>query len=162
MNIKEFVGYYKMSKDKKAECEKHIKESKYVPYLTKIAECDNIVKVTMENQSSGSYVQNTPGRYLYFNMKLVSIYTDIEMPMENGLQLTENYDLLNECGALDILIDCIPKHEFKEFSTLLSMCVDDYMANNRDFTSYIDKKWESLMQLALNNIDTEKELNQED
>jgi hypothetical protein len=42
------------------------------------------------------------------------------------------------------------------------MCVDDYMANNRDFTSYIDKKWESLMQLALNNIDTEKELNQED
>lgn len=161
MNINEFIGYYKIVKDKKAECEKHIKNNKYVPYLTKIAECDNIVRVTMEKES-GSYVQNTPGRYLYFNMKLISIYTDIEMTMDNGLQLAENYDLLNECGALDILIDCIPKHEFKEFSTLLSMCVDDYMANNRDFTSYIDKKWESLMQLVLNNIDAEKELNQED
>ena len=161
MNINEFIGYYKMSKDKKAECEKHIKESKYVPYLTKITECDNIVRVTMEKEP-GMYVQNTPGRYLYFNMKLISIYTDIEMTMENGLQLTENYDLLNECGALDILIDCIPKHEFKEFSTLLSMCVDDYMANNRDFTSYIDKKWESLMQLALNSVETENKLDQED
>lgn len=147
MTTKEFVGYFKMAKDKQAECEKHIKKN-YIPFSSKIAKCYRIVKSTMEyiddNQVT-TYRQNTPMRFLIFNMNLLGLYTDLEFS-EN---LIDEYDVLNEYGAIDVLIACIPEHEFKEFSTLLSMTVDDYMSNEREFTAYIDKKLDTLMQLAL-------------
>jgi hypothetical protein len=149
MTLKEFIGYYKIAKDKKAECEKRVQKNKYVPFLSKIAECENIVRVTMEKDDS--FVQNTPGRFIFFNMTLIKTYTDIEFDMENGLQLTESYDTLNECGAIETLINCMPVHELKEFKTILDMCVDDYMVNHRDLTSYIDKKLNGLVELALEN-----------
>lgn len=148
MTTKEFIGYFKMAKDKKAECEKHISK-KYIPFLTKLTECDHIVKITMEDQNTKMFLQNTAGRYLAFSMKLISLYTDIEFKNETGLQLAENYDLLNECGALDILMHCIPVAEFKEFDTLLNMCVDDYLSNNRNLTSFIDKRMVEINQMAV-------------
>lgn len=149
MTLKEFIGYYKIAKDKKTECEKRVQKDKYVPFLSKIAECENIVRVTMEKDDA--FVQNTPGRFIFFNMTLIKTYTDIEFDMENGLQLTESYDALNECGAVETLINCMPVHELKEFKTILDMCVDDYMVNHRDLTSYIDKKLNGLVELALEN-----------
>lgn len=150
MTTKEFVGYFKMAKDKKAECEKRIKKN-YVPILTKIAECSHLVDITSKakDETTGieSFQLNTPGRYIAFTMKLISLYTDIEIGI--GFELYENFDELNENGAIDILISCIPEHEYKEFSTLLSMTVDDYMTNERELTAYIDKKFDTLMQLAL-------------
>ena len=159
MKIEEFVGYYNLAKDKKAECEKCVRIDKYVPFLTKIAECDNIVNATMEHTDETtqviSFMQSTPARYLFLNMKLISLYTDIEIEMNDGLQLAESYDKLNKCGALDMLIACLPIHEFKEFSTLLQMCVDDYLTNNRELTSYMDKKMDGLVQMALAAQETE-------
>lgn len=148
MTTKEFVGYFRMAKDKKDECKKHVKKS-YVPFTTKLAECLRVVKATMEYKADENavpvYTVNTPMRYLIFHMSLIKLYADIELDD----QLTDEYDILNECGAFSVLISCIPESEFKEFSTLLSMCVDDYMANNREFTAYIDKKMDGLVQMAL-------------
>ena len=147
MTTKEFVGYFKMAKDKQAECKKRIIKN-YIPFTNKITECYKVVKATMEHTDDNqvtTYRQNTPMRFLIFNMSLLELYTDLEFS-EN---LIDEYDLLNEYGAIDVLIACIPEHEFKEFSTLLSMTVDDYMSNEREFTAYIDKKLDTLMQLAL-------------
>ena len=73
MKIEEFVGYYNLAKDKKAECEKCVRIDKYVPFLTKIAECDNIVNATMEHTDETtqviSFMQSTPARYLFLNIE---------------------------------------------------------------------------------------------
>ena len=147
MTTKEFIGYFKMANDKQTECKKRIIKN-YIPFTSKIAECCRVVKATMEHTDENQvviYKQNTPMRFLIFNMSLLGLYTDLEFS-EN---LIDEYDLLNEYGAIDILITCIPEHEFKEFSTLLSMTVDDYMSNERELTAYIDKKIDLLTQLAL-------------
>ena len=147
MTTKEFIGYFKMANDKQAECKKRIIKN-YIPFTNKITECYKVVKATMERTDDNQvaiYKQNTPMRFLIFNMTLLGLYTDLEFS-EN---LIDEYDLLNEHGAIDILITCIPEHEFKEFSTLLSMTVDDYMSNERELTAYIDKKIDLLTQLAL-------------
>lgn len=148
MRIDEFVGYFRMAKDKKAECDKRITK-KYIPFITKITNCERVVKATTvlkKNQDDiGVYHQNTPARYLIFNMTLLQLYTDIEI---NDDTLYDNYDKLNEIGALDVLLSCIPEHEFKEFSTLLSMTMDDFLANERDLTAYLDRKMEDLAKLA--------------
>ena len=147
MTTKEFVGYFKMAKDKQAECKKRIIKN-YIPFTKKIAECYRVVKATMEHTDGNQitiYRQNTPMRFLIFNMSLLDLYTDLEF----NDNLIDEYDLLNEYGAIDVLIACIPEHEFKEFSTLLSMTVDDYMSNEREFAAYIDKKLDAIMQLAL-------------
>jgi hypothetical protein len=110
-------------------------------------------------EKDDSFVQNTPGRFISFNMTLIKTYTDIEFESETGLLLTESYDALNECGAVETLINCMPVRELKEFKTILDMCVDDYMVNHRDLTSYIDKKLNGLVELALENakVQLEKE-----
>lgn len=157
MIVKEFVGYFRMAKDKKVECEKRVKKN-YIPILTKIAECSHLVDITsrIKDETTGieSFQLNTPGRYIAFTMKLISLYTDIEIG--NGLELYENFDELNENGAIDILLSCIPEHEYKEFSTLLSMTVDDYMANERDLTAYLDRKMNDLMMTSLLNAKAEE------
>ena len=146
MKIEEFVSYYKMAKNKKAECEKRI-QNKYVPFLEKITECDRIAKATTlikkNPEDPGIYHQSTPARFLFFNLTMIARYTDIELTDAPY----EDYDKLNECGALDDLISAMPVHEFKEFNTLLSMTVDDFMANERDLTAYLDRKLVDMIQI---------------
>lgn len=149
MNIKEFIGYYRLNNDKKAECEKHITTS-YIPFINKITECARVVKATMEfanEDGTVTYNANTPMRYLIFHMTLIGLYSDIELSED----LIDDYDALNEQGAFDMLISCIPEHELKEFTTLLSMSVDDYITNERELTSYLDKKMVGLAQYVLEN-----------
>ena len=156
MTTKEFVGYYKMAKDKKAECAKRVK-NKYVPFTTKIAECSKIVKATMDY--NGVPNVTTPMRFLLFHMTLLKFYTDLELSDD---VITE-YDLLNEAGTLDGtdgtdgLIGSLPVHEYKEFTTLLNMCVDDYISNNRDLVAYIENKLNVLMQLVPENKEEKTE-----
>ena len=151
MTIKEFVGYYKMAKDdaKEKTCKDRIKTT-YIPILTKIAECSHLIDITteMKNDADGTVIfkLNTPGRYIGFSIKLISLYTDLEI--NEGLALYEDFDELNKCGALDMLLSCIPQHEYKEFNTLLSMSLEDYMSNNRDLTEYIDKRINEFSQLG--------------
>ena len=158
MTITEFIGYFKMAKDKKVECEKRV-NNKYVPFIQKITDCINIVKSTMEYKKDindvGVFMQNTPARYLIFNMTLIKKYTDVEVTD----QIYDDYDKLNECGALDVLVSCIPIYEFKEYNTLLSMCTDDYIANNRELVSYFENKMNNLTELLDEYKKTEDNVN---
>jgi len=149
MTVNEFVGYYKMAKDKKAECEKHIVK-KYIPFAVKLAQCQSLAKATMEYQEKPEdaprYSQNTALRYLAFSIQLINAYTDFdEIPHEQGFDV---YDMLKTCGAFEELMQLIPQDEVKEYSTLLSMCVDDYLANNRNLISYFENKIMEMAQLS--------------
>lgn len=149
MTVQEFIGYFKMAKDKEAECKKRIKNI-YIPFAQKMAKCQALATSTMEFKSNPEsvpvFMQNTISRYLLFSIHLISTYTDLEIPDDD---FVNSYDKLKEAGAFEILMQNLPEVEVKEYSTLLKMAVDDYLINNRDLTSYIDKKFEEAARLSL-------------
>ena len=69
----------------------------------------------------------------------------------------EDYDKLNEVGAINTLIAAIPESEYSEFSTLLNMKMDDFRDNEYSITALLYNFKESLalteevIQSVLNN-----------
>ena len=127
-----FIKTYKANskaKDKTFEdfIDKHI-TTKYVPYMTKCVYCDSIIKTTCYTKIEDKEIVkiNTPSRFLYFTMRLIELYTDIEFMPE---EVVQTYDKLNEIGAIDTIIAAIPKAEYDEFDTLLKMKLDDFYSN---------------------------------
>lgn len=141
MRVEEFVRLFKETGDKERFCEKHIVK-KYMPFINKLAECNRVVQSTMSVLSEDGvpiFNQKTPARFLIFHMTLLKYYTDLEIDEKSDEHtFIDDYDALNEIGAFDLLISKLPEHEYKEFSTILSMTVDDYLANNRTMISYLD------------------------
>lgn len=135
MKIDDFVKVFNANNDKLACLKEHV-TTKYVPFLTKVAQCKSIVQATMELQPQEDgrvlFLQRTPMRYLIFSMTLLKFYTDIEYDEdEDNSKFAEEYDKLAATGIMDLLPSALPVHEFKEFNTILNMVMDDYMENNR-------------------------------
>lgn len=148
MTLQEFIGYFKIAKDKKAECEKRIIK-KYIPFAEKLTKCTSLAQSSNEVRPTPDspiiHMQSTPSRYLCFTITLIKSYTDIIIPEES---LIEAYDQLKESGAFDSLMLALPQDDVKEYNTILTMCVDDYLANNRDLVSYFENKIAEMTQLA--------------
>lgn len=149
MTVTEFIGYFRIAKDKKAECQKRVVK-KYIPFAEKMAKCQALAKSTMEYKETPEAVpvhkQNTISRYILFATNLIRSYTDIEIPDDDFIVL---YDTLKEAGAFEMLIQCIPEDERKEYTSLLNMAVDDYIANERDLVSYFENKIFDLAKMSL-------------
>lgn len=142
-----FVKTYKANskaKDKTFEdfIKKHI-TTQYVDFLTKEVYCENIMKATCyKKDGDREFVKvNSTTRYLFFVMRLIELYTDIEI---NQDKVWEDYDKLNEVGAINTLIAAIPESEYSEFSTLLNMKMDDFRDNEYSTTALLYNFKESL------------------
>lgn len=146
ISIDMFVKTYKATskaKDKTFEefINKHI-TTKYVPFLTKEVYCESIVRATsyVNNGDTKLVKINSANRYLFFVMRLIELYTDIELSdygNDNGANLATDYDKLNEIGAIDVLVKAIPKSEYSEFTTLLNMKLDDLRDNEYSITALL-------------------------
>lgn len=144
ISIDMFVKTYKANskaKDKTFEefINKHI-TTKYIPFLTKEVYCDSIIKATSYvKDGENEFVKiNSVSRYIFFVMKLIELYTDIELSdysNENGTNIATDYDKLNEIGAIDVLLKAIPKDEYAEFTTLLNLKLDDLRDNEYSITA---------------------------
>ncbi len=142
MTIEELIK--KTKSNQKFDFKKVIKKQ-YVPYIEKLTECNRIIEATCHKTVDGrKFISiNTPARYLMFVMRLVDIYTDIDIAFE-GTKATDAYDLLQENGLLSPILDAIPKGEYSEFSTLLDMVLDDFRDNEYSITSMLYNFKESL------------------
>ena len=121
---------------------KHIVVS-YVPFITKDVYCTSIIKATCYVEEDGrQFVKiNSPARYIFCVMRLIDLYTDIEI---NTKDLVGDYDKLNEVGAITELISGIPDAEYSEFSTILNMKLDDLRENEYSITALLYNFKESL------------------
>lgn len=160
MNVNEFIEKYKNSNDKEKYLAKHI-TNKYVSYATKIDECKRIIESTSYKMIGEQkvYYKNTPGQYFQFVLRLIFNYTDISI----GEDIVSDYDLLNEQGLINIIIDTIPKSEYEEWRTILAMCDEDFYENTRSIPSLIDIKFEEIrlmLESLSNNPDIVKMLTQ--
>lgn len=142
MKIDEFIFEYKANVGRESEiCKKHI-TTKYVPFLEKVTKCKHIVDITMTDEK-GVFNQRTPSRFLTFTMTMLTSYTDLEIDKE---KIWEEYDKLDEIGALEHINAAIPPNEVNEFNTLLAMTVDDYMTNHRSIVAYFDQYMNEIKQ----------------
>lgn len=147
ITVDNFVKLYKQNskaKDKTFEefINKHI-TTQYVDFLTKSVICDGIINATCHIKNGERQIVkiNSANRYLFFVMRLIQSYTDLEL---NEEKIWEDYDKLNEAGAITTLIAAIPESEYSEFSTLLNMKMDDFRDNEYSLIAFLYNLKESL------------------
>lgn len=126
--------------------EETVKVEKYIPYVTKIASAENVVKSSAYITETGSdgkshltdkFRISSPMRYLFTICCIIDLYTNIEVDKTNRLG---QYDLLNENGLVEKLLELIPDKDVSEFKVVLNMCADDLMTNEYNVQSYISKQ----------------------
>lgn len=139
-SIDNFIKIYTINskaKDKTFEdfIKKHI-TTEYIDFMTKCVYCDSIVKSTCYvKDGDKEFVKiNSANRYLFFVMRLLQLYTDLDINNKNPL---DDYDKLNKVGAIETLIAAIPESEYTEFSTLLNMKMDDFKDNEYSITALL-------------------------
>lgn len=120
---------------------KHI-VTDYVDYITKNVYCDSIINSTCYVKDGDKKLVkfNSATRYVFFNMKLIELYTDIEI---NADDLIGEYDKLNKSGAVHNIIAMIPDFEYSEFRMLLDMKLDDLRDNEYSITALLSNLKES-------------------
>ena len=141
MNVDFFIKQIEMNKDKDKYVDEKVMIVKYIPYEEKNAKCESIVKSTsvVRDETTGIeiYKRNTPAFNVFYNMTLISLYTNIEVDFEHILK---DYNVLEEKGYIDLLLSHIPQKEYTAWNRMCQMVMDDYMENNRSLVAYLDNK----------------------
>ena len=136
MNVNEFIKKYNEANDKNTFLSECI-VTKYIPYHEKVADCERIVRATIE--SDGLFRINTPAQFMIFTVNIISKYTEIEY-----MDVLETFEKLDELNLINAIISHIPEREYTTYNTLLNMIQDDYMENNRNIISFIETKIKAL------------------
>lgn len=137
MTIKEFAEKYNaMATDRLKEDylkdNLHIKT--YLPFLTKVTLADKLAKVTMLDKDTGNVNVKSDVNYLLFCRTIIEQYTDLQVETEG---FYEEYDLLNESGLLDKIMQMIPEKEIAEFNTICDMKRSDLLKNKYENHAFI-------------------------
>ena len=140
ISVDMFCKTYKANskaKDKTFEdfIKKHI-TTKYISFIQKNVYCTSIVYNSCHKKDGDrEFIEiDSVMRYMHFIMRLIDLYTDIEITPDT---LVEDYDKLNEIGAIETLIAAIPESEYAEFSTILNMKLDDFRENEYSLTALL-------------------------
>lgn len=116
---------------------KHI-VTDYIGFIQKSVICDSIVKATCyAKEGDIEFVHiNSANINLFFEMKIIDLYTDIEINVSEG-NLAEQYDKLNKVGAVENILECVPEDEYAEFNALLKMKLNDFRDNEYSITALL-------------------------
>lgn len=144
MTILEFIEKYKniipnSLKEEFIKNNLHIKT--YVPYLTKITLADKLVKISTLDEETGNIKVKSEVQYLLFCRMIIEQYTDLKVETEGFF---EEYDLLNESGVLDKIMQMIPEKEIAEFQMIVDMKKKDLMTNLGTPQAFINQQIERI------------------
>ena len=137
MTIKEFTEKYNaIATDRLKEDylnnNLHIKT--YLPFLTKVTLADKLAKVTTLDKDTGNVNVKSDVNYLLFCRMIVEQYTDLQVETEG---FYEEYDLLNESGLLDKIMQTIPEKEIAEFKMICDMKKSDLLQNKYENHAFV-------------------------
>lgn len=139
MTIREFCEEYNKRvghfKDEFFKNNLHVKA--YLPFLTKTTTAGRLVSITTFNQDTGDIEVRSDIQYLLFYRMIIEQYTDLEIETDG---FYEEYDLLNESGLLDKIMDMIPKEEIRELKTLIDLKKSDAFANKYEPHAFISSQ----------------------
>lgn len=146
--IKNFVEKYNTIKLEKS-AEDFLKENvhikTYLPFLTKVALADNLAKITVLDKDTGNINVKSDVNYLLFCRIIIEQYTDLKIETEGFF---EEYDLLNESGLLDKIMQMIPKKEITELKMICDMKKEDTIFNMGTPKAYISQQIERITTIA--------------
>lgn len=121
----------------------HIKT--YLPFLTKVTLADKLAKVTTLDKDTGNVNVKSDVNYLLFCRTIIEQYTDLQVETEG---FYEEYDLLNESGLLDKIMQMIPEKEIGEFKMICDMKKDDIIFNQSTPKAFINQQIERITTIA--------------
>lgn len=138
MTIEMFVKLFNANKKTKNFEEflnKHI-TTDYIPFIQKDAICASIIEATsfVKDGDKKIFKSNSTARFILYTMKMIELYTDIDVNFE---KFADDYDELNKIGAIGALFNAIPEAERAEFETILNMKLDDYHENEYSLTALL-------------------------
>ncbi len=149
ISIDGFLREYSVAaKQKGSAMEQFIKKhinNRYMNFLEKCVYCDSIVNASTHVKDGERQIVklNTAMRFVAFTMRMIDIYTDIEIDFNEG-NFIKQYDQLNKVGAIGVIIENIDKAEYSEFSTILNMKLDDFRDNEYSLTAFLYNFKESM------------------
>ena len=148
MYIKEFVEKYNaIATDRLKEDylnnNLHIKT--YLPFLTKVTLADKLAKVTTLDKDTGNVNVKSDVNYLLFCRTIIEQYTDLQVETEG---LYDEYDLMNESGLLDKIMQMIPEKEIAEFKMICDMKKDDIIFNQSTPKAFVNQQIERITNIA--------------
>lgn len=147
MKINEFIEEFNKSQNKEAFVKKHITNS-YVPFEKKIALANNLVKKVM-TASNGDLVRNTPGIYMNYVLSLVSLYTDIEIPENDSLEV---FNQIEKNNVNSLLVTAVGA-DASSLDAVIKMTVEDAINNHCDLVNFMTIKEENIY-LLLDKVET--------
>ena len=148
MYIKEFAEKYNAMatgrlKEDYLKDNLHIKT--YLPFLTKVTLADKLAKVTTLDKDTGNVNVKSDVNYLLFCRTIIEQYTDLQVETEG---FYKEYDLLNESGLLDKIMQMIPEKEIAEFKMICDMKKDDIIFNQSTPKAFINQQIERITTIA--------------
>lgn len=150
MKIQEFIDKYNAFSNEvlKDTYIKEVVKDIYIPYTEKSVICENIVKATTTKQVSDGknektiFYSDSANRYILFQMRLIQAYTDLEF--SQGIDAIKEFELLDQYGLNDVIVQTIPEREYTNFKVILDMKIDDASINENNFIRYIDTKIDAI------------------
>ena len=111
----------------------------YVPFVKKVTYAASLAQNTMIDKDTGNIRVSSESNYLFFVRSIIELYTDLEI--ENNAFYDE-YDLLNESGLLEKIMQMIPEKEIAEFKMICDMKKDDLLFNQSTPKAFINQQIE--------------------
>ena len=142
MFIKEFVESYSnfATQNLKDDYLKdNLEITTYVPFVKKVTYAASLAQNTMIDKDTGNVRVNSESNYLFFVRSIIELYTNLEI--ENKAFYDE-YDLLNESGLLDKIMQMIPEREINEFKMICDMKKDDIIFNRSTPKAFVNQQIE--------------------
>lgn len=139
MTAEQFINNYNTAADKNKFLSDCI-TTKYVKYTEKVADCRKIVNITFEIMGDKKFCVDSPAQFVIFVMNLIYRYTDID----RSEMVVADFESLDEINLVNEILEKIPERELSSYNTILNMCKDDYISNNRDLVSFLETKINSI------------------
>lgn len=139
MTAEQFINNYNTAADKNKFLSDCI-TTKYVKYTEKVADCRKIVNITFEIMGDKKFCVDSPAQFVIFVMNLIYRYTDID----RSEMVVTDFESLDEINLVNEILEKIPERELSSYNTILNMCKDDYISNNRDLVSFLETKINSI------------------
>lgn len=157
ISVENYITGLMEAENREEYVKSHIVDN-YLPFETKCAICDNIIKVCSYNKIGEGkneitfFKSDSRGRYLFFILELIRNYTDIEVTFKDGVHL-HIYNELQRHGVINEILSFINPVEVEEMHTLLNMAWDDVMENERSLAGYLDSKFAGFGLFAKSGLD---------
>ena len=146
--IKEFVNKYNtIATDRLKEdyLKNNLNIKTYLPFLVKATLADTLARATTIDVETGDINVKSDVNYLLFCRMIVEQYTNLQLETEG---FYEEYDLLNESGLLDKIMQMIPEKEIVEFKMVCDMKKEDLIFNKSTPKAFISQQIERVSSIV--------------